>query len=245
MSESVSDYNALRQDAIILDAIRGGGAVASTLSRRIKEMCDTLYDSQKRINEAKLLHDADEKTAEQMMNIDIELAKNIQRLEARLSIRTYFDNWKSQNMERIWAIGASHKAAISALSNSMVAIPGKDYQICAFEVTQQLWEDVMGSKQKNDYFQVLSQKELSKRITSGNDIEGSNPSRYRSPVFPVENVSWYDCQKFLEKLNALPDVANSGRPYRLPTADEWEYASRAGAKGGFCKLADGRDGSRD
>jgi formylglycine-generating enzyme required for sulfatase activity len=41
---------------------------------------------------------------------------------------------------------------------------------------------------------------------------------------PVEQVSWNDCQAFVERLNArIP-----GGGFRLPTEAEWEYACRAG-----------------
>lgn len=78
--------------------------------------------------------------------------------------------------------------------SDMISIPGLRYKIQRTEVTQAQWEAVMGN----------------------------NPSKFKGLNEPVENVSWDDCQKFIEKLNKL-----EGRKYRLPTAKEWEYACRA------------------
>jgi formylglycine-generating enzyme required for sulfatase activity len=55
-------------------------------------------------------------------------------------------------------------------------------------------------------------------------VMGDNPSRFRSPTRPVEQVSWHDCQRFVERLNRLLD----GLTLSLPSEAQWEYACRAG-----------------
>ena len=56
-------------------------------------------------------------------------------------------------------------------------------------------------------------------------VMGSNPSTYKGKDNPVGNVSYFDCQKFVVRLNKL-----TGKKYRLPTEAEWEYAARGGKK---------------
>jgi sulfatase modifying factor 1 len=54
-------------------------------------------------------------------------------------------------------------------------------------------------------------------------VMGNQPSHFHGPRLPVENVTWFDVQEFLRRLNA-----SRGPRYRLPTEAEWEYACRAG-----------------
>ena len=83
------------------------------------------------------------------------------------------------------------------------------YLIGKHEVTQALWEAVM-------------------RSTPSYNKQGGD--------YPVEMVSWDDCQEFVKKLNA-----RTGMKFRLPTEAEWEYAARGGNRSKGYKYAGSDD----
>lgn len=79
--------------------------------------------------------------------------------------------------------------------NPVHSVTLSNYHIGETEVTQALWKAVMGNY----------------------------PSRFAGANRPVEQVSWDDCQTFIQKLND-----KTGRNFRLPTEAEWEFAARGG-----------------
>ena len=125
------------------------------------------------------------------------------------------------------------KKELKAMKKNLVNISDKNMKILKTEVTQKLYESIMGE----------------------------NPSNNIGDDNPVENVSWYDaiyfCNKLSERsgykpvyaLNGETDVSKwnyqphtenwiSGKitentdvqGYRLPSADEWYYAAFGGEK---------------
>lgn len=73
-----------------------------------------------------------------------------------------------------------------------------DFYICETPVTQELWEFVMKY----------------------------NPSNYQTENnYPVSNVSYNDCIKFIDKLNDLTKMH-----FCIPSELEWEYAAKGGNK---------------
>lgn len=65
------------------------------------------------------------------------------------------------------------------------------------EVTDELWTAVMGTSPLPDPL-----------------------LRVPCPRWPVNTVSFYDCENFIDRLNEL-----TGKTFRLPTIDEWLYAA--------------------
>lgn len=118
------------------------------------------------------------------------------------------------------------------IDRQMIPVPDKTYSILKTEVTQELYESVMGE----------------------------NPSKFNGEKnLPVEQVSWYDAVYFCNKLSDMfgltPVYAVDGEPdvekwgyaphkkekitgtvsqnenasgYRLPTVEEWQYAAKGG-----------------
>jgi hypothetical protein len=99
------------------------------------------------------------------------------------------------------------------LGDQEVEIPA-DFYLGKYEVTQEEWEKVMG--ENPSYF---SRTGAGKGAVK--DIPDADLKR-----FPVENVSWDQCQIFVARLNK--SEKGTGWVYRLPTGAEWEYACRGG-----------------
>ena len=88
-----------------------------------------------------------------------------------------------------------HKTDVANDEKPLHEVTLANFSIGRYEVTQAEWTAVMGQ----------------------------NPSKVQADNLPVTNVSWDDCQQFLQKLNEM-----TGRKFRLPTEAEWEYAARGG-----------------
>ena len=109
-----------------------------------------------------------------------------------------------------FTMGATSEQGGDAFANEKPShsVTLSSYYMGETEVTQELWQAVMGS----------------------------SPSPFKGGNLPVKEVSWEDCQTFVDRLNSL-----TGQQFHLPTEAQWEYAARGGTKSRGYKYSGSND----
>ncbi|MBO4802842.1 MAG: SUMF1/EgtB/PvdO family nonheme iron enzyme [Bacteroidaceae bacterium] len=131
------------------------------------------------------------------------------------SSQTFTANGVSFKMIRVeggtFTMGATSEQGSDADSDEKPAhqVTLSSYYIGETEVTQALWQAVMGST-------VSQQRDKANKEW---------PLRGVGTNYPMYYISWDECQEFVRKLNSL-----TGQSFRLPTEAQWEFAARGGNK---------------
>ena len=150
---------------------------------------------------------------------DVNAVINLMLGKTNQEVQTYTVNGVSFKMVAVeggtFSMGATEEQGSDAYDDEKPVhlVTLSSFSIGQTEVTQELWQAVMGSNPS--YFQASTFPHY-----------GINLQR------PVERVSWDACQTFITKLNEL-----TGKNFRLPTEAEWEYAARGGNKSQGFKYA--------
>lgn len=128
-----------------------------------------------------------------------------------LQVLHYEVNGVSFSMKRVeggvFLMGGTQEQHCEPISIDLPAhtIALSAYYIANTEVTEALWLAVMPEWEINGW---------------------------KNPDLPVTDVTWYDCQMFVHRLDSI-----TGLPFRLPTEAEWEYAARGGNMSFGCRFA--------
>ena len=130
-----------------------------------------------------------------------------------------------------WKVRAARPSTMPVMVGStrfdMVLVQGGSYMMGC---DPQFWE----TSGKNDEMPrhgvrvgsfYMGRYEVTQRLWT--EVMGYNPSNFVGDDLPVEQVSFFEVQTFIAKLNAL-----TGLEFRLPTEAEWEYAARGGNMSG-------------
>ncbi len=158
--------------------------------------------------------DADE-SADSMQQL-IEPSKNV---VGGLSEDLNVDQTK-QRLSRAQNSGEQvERFSVNGVTFEMVRVDGGSFIMGSYNGESD--EQPVHSKTVGTFY--IGKTEVTQNLWSA--VMGSNPSSHRGENLPVENVSWYNCQEFVERLSRL-----TGHFFRLPTEAEWEYAARGGNK---------------
>lgn len=124
---------------------------------------------------------------------------------------------------------------VNGVQFSMIRVEGGTYTMGATsEQGSDAWDDEKPAHSVSVGTFYIGETEVTQELWQA--VMGSNPSYFKGSQRPVESVSWDDCQTFISKLNSL-----TGKNFRLPTEEEWEYAARGGNKSRHTKYSGSND----
>ena len=116
-----------------------------------------------------------------------------------------------------WPAWAGPDLDADRLYFATAAVPGADYRVARYEVTQAQYEE----------------------------ITGENPSQFTEARAPVDSVSWEDAESFCARLTAREQKAGRLPPdwvYELPTDEQWDqFAAGTGTKDAVTSLEKARE----
>lgn len=147
---------------------------------------------------------------------DLRIADGVSENERKFfsDLKIFFSKGLDLNSS-IWEVNKKYEQErwYNWYKQNFIKIPGRDYSISRTEVTQKLYESIMGT----------------------------NPSYFKGENQPVEEVSWYNAVEFCNALSKKhgyePAYSINGNSvtwnenangFRLPTVEEWRYAARGG-----------------
>jgi len=125
--------------------------------------------------------------------------------------------------------GETRTFTVNGVSFKMVRIPAGEFMMGSPPNEPERGDDETQHRVRISRDFWMGQTEVTQGLWKA--VMGSNPSYFSNcgDDCPVEQVSWHECQEFIQKLNGMV----SGGNFRLPTEAEWEVACRAGTTGPY------------
>ena len=134
---------------------------------------------------------------------------------------------KPNEKEQLQSIGngevieKSREFEVNGVRFKMIYVEGGSFMMGAADDDSEAWDDEKPCHKVTLDGYYMAETQVTQALWEA--VMGINPSFFKGINRPVERVSWYDCQMFLKKLNAL-----TGMQFLLPTEAQWEYAARGG-----------------
>ena len=213
---SIEPELSLSNSGVIFNSIVGSkkiGVVTNYQSYQVssdQEWCKVSSDKDTILIEV----EPNENTEQRMATVKVDICRGNRSLSKSISVVQMGGVWDivgSFNVFWRYDISETQRDAIKELFSSMIYVEGgtfymgdlgqehkvslSSFYIGKFELTQKQWGAIMAT----------------------------NPSEFRDPDLPVENISWSDALRFTSVLSNLTNLHIT-----LPTEAQWEYSARGG-----------------
>ncbi len=236
--EIIKNHEKYSADGMVLPIQSAGaiGKMGSDAKSVIPELIEVFPDHPVLAIEAFACLSPRDTEALTLLNKALEDDDDIIRGEAKLVIEKLEEKWAKESASSNIESSKSETVTID-LPTITIDLPNLPSNAKPLKMVQIPAGTFMMGSPDNDYWR--DKDEIQHPVTLGQPfylgvyvvtqaqwsaVMGTNPSYFYNQInHPVENVSWNDCQEFIEKLNQMGKGV-----FRLPTEAEWEYACRAG-----------------
>lgn len=122
------------------------------------------------------------------------------------------------------AAGVPEKTKVNAVGMEFVLIPAGMFIMGS--PIEEAWRNVSETQHPVTISRPFYMQTTEVTVDQWRSVMGSRwlARKKGTGDMPVVKVSWYDCRKFIRKLNGM-----TGERYALPTEAQWEYACRGGS----------------
>jgi formylglycine-generating enzyme required for sulfatase activity len=110
-------------------------------------------------------------------------------------------------------------AMAQKLLDEMILVEGGSFMMGSDETTARKREGPAHKVTLDDFY--IGKTEVTQALFE--QLMGWNLSYFNCSDCPVNNISWFNVQLFITRLNQT-----TGKTFRLPTEAEWEYAAKGG-----------------
>ena len=219
-----TEQQRLEQERLAKEAAEKAEQQRIEADRKAQERADSIAAERQRLEQERLAKEAAEKAEQERIAAERKAKEEAECLAAEKKRK---EEEERKRREASNNNISTRSYTVNGVSFKMIAVEGGTFKMGATAEQQSSYRDEKPVHDVTLGNYSIGETEVTQALWQA--VMGSNPSHFSGRNNPVENVSYNDCITFINKLNTLlSGQLPNGRNFRLPTEAEWEYAARGG-----------------